>query len=401
MWDRLLTDCNVCTMVPARGDPLGIVRNAAIAISDGRIVRIGKRTDMAGMKVGEIVPMKGLWVTPGLIDCHTHLVFGGTRAREHALRRMGASYEEIALAGGGIASTIAATAAASDEELLRSARRRLHALMAGGCTTVEIKSGYGSDVASELRLLRIAQALATSEPVRIAPTLLALHALPKGADRKAYVAQAVEELVPAVADAQLATSVDGFCEGIGFLPHEIEQLFVAADNHGLRVKLHAEQLSNRGGAKLAARYRALSADHLEHLDALGAEAMAEAGTVAVLLPGAFYALAEKQKPPVQLLRDHGIPIAVATDCNPGTSPLLNPQLAMNMACTLFGLTPEEALAGMTVNAAQALGIDDQVGTLAPGKVADLVAWQIEEPAELGYWMGLPGPERRMLAGADC
>lgn len=401
MWDRLLTDCNICTMVPTRNDPLGVVRGAAIAIADGRIVRVGKRTDMAGMKVGEVVPMNGLWVTPGLIDCHTHLVFGGTRAREHALRRMGASYEEIAKAGGGIASTISATAAASDDELLESGRRRLRALMAGGCTTVEIKSGYGSDVASEMRLLRIAQRLAESEPVRIAPTLLALHALPKGADRKAFVAQAIDELVPAVADAQLATAVDGFCEGIGFLPHEIEQLFVAAENQGLRVKLHAEQLSNRGGAKLAARYHALSADHLEHLDAVGAEAMAAAETVAVLLPGAFYALQEKQKPPVELLRDHGVPIAIATDCNPGTSPLLNPQLAMNMACTLFGLTPEEALAGMTVNAAQALGIDDQVGTIAAGKVADLVAWDISEPAELGYWIGMPGPERRMLAGVDC
>ncbi|WP_114227609.1 MULTISPECIES: imidazolonepropionase [Sphingomonas] len=401
MWDRLLTDCNVCTMIPAKGDPLGIVRNAAIAIADGRIIRIGKRTDMAGMKVGEVVPMNGLWVTPGLIDCHTHLVFGGTRAREHALRRMGASYEEIAEAGGGIASTIAATAAASDEELFTSARRRLRALMAGGCTTVEVKSGYGSDVASELRLLRVAQALAESEPVRIAPTLLALHALPKGADRKAFVAQAIDELVPAVAEARLATSVDGFCEGIGFLPHEIERLFVAAEDHGLRVKLHAEQLSNRGGAKLAARYHALSADHLEHLDEAGAAAMAAADTVAVLLPGAFYALQETHKPPVQLLRDHAIPIAIATDCNPGTSPLLNPQLAMNMACTLFGLTPEEALAGMTVHAAQALGIDDQVGTLAPGKVADLVAWDIAEPAELGYWIGLSGPARRMLAGVDC
>lgn len=401
MWDRLLTDCNICTMVPTRDDPLGIVRGAAIAISDGRIVRIGKRTDMAGMKVGEIVPLNGLWVTPGLIDCHTHLVFGGTRAREHALRRMGASYQEIAEAGGGIASTIAATAAASDEELLTSARRRLHALMAGGCTTVEVKSGYGSDVASELRLLRIAQQLATSEPVRIAPTLLALHALPKGADRKAFVAQAIDELLPAVAEAGLAASVDGFCEGIGFLPHEIERLFVAAEDHGLRVKLHAEQLSNRGGAKLAARYHALSADHLEHLDDAGAAAMAAADTVAVLLPGAFYALQETQKPPVQLLRDHAIPIAIATDCNPGTSPLLNPQLAMNMACTLFGLTPEEALAGMTSNAAQALGIDDQVGTLSPGKVADLVAWDIAEPQELGYWIGHPGPVRRMLAGEDC
>ena len=401
MWDRLLTDCNVCTMVPTRNDPLGIVRSAAIAIADGRVVRIGKRTDMAGMKVGEVVPMHGAWVTPGLIDCHTHLVFGGTRAAEHALRRMGASYEEIAEAGGGIASTIRATRQASDAELLESSRRRLRALMAGGCTTVEIKSGYGSDVPSELRLLQVAQRLAEEEPVRISPTLLALHALPEGADRKRFVRQAVEELVPAVAEAQLATAVDGFCEGIGFLPHEIEQLFVAAEDHGLRVKLHAEQLSNRGGAKLAARYRALSADHLEHLDADGAEAMAEAGTVAVLLPGAFYALGEKQLPPVQLLRDAGVPIAIATDCNPGTSPLLNPQLAMNMACTLFGLSPEEALAGMTVNAAQALGIDDQVGTIAPGKVADLVAWRIEEPAELGYWIGLPGPERRMLAGVDC
>ncbi len=401
MWDRLLTDCNVCTMVPTRNDPLGIVRSAAIAIAGGRIVRIGKRTDMAGMKVGEVVPMHGAWVTPGLIDCHTHLVFGGTRAAEHALRRMGASYEEIAEAGGGIASTIRATRQASDADLLESSRRRLRALMAGGCTTVEIKSGYGSDVRSELRLLQVAQRLAEEEPVRISPTLLALHALPEGADRKQFVRQAVEELIPAAADAQLATAVDGFCEGIGFLPHEIEQLFVAAEDHGLRVKLHAEQLSNRGGAKLAARYKALSADHLEHLDSDGAEAMAEAGTVAVLLPGAFYALNEKQLPPVQLLRDAGVPIAVATDCNPGTSPLLNPQLAMNMACTLFGLSPEEALAGMTVNAAQALGIDDQVGTVAPGKVADLVAWRIDEPAELGYWIGLPGPERRMLAGVDC
>jgi len=401
MWDRLLTDCHVCTMVPTRDDPLGIVRNAAVALAGGRIVRVGKRTDMAGMKVGEVVPMHGAWVTPGLIDCHTHLVFGGTRAAEHALRRMGASYQEIAEAGGGIASTIRATAEASDAQLLESSRRRLRALMAGGCTTVEIKSGYGSDVRSELRLLQVAQRLAEEEPVRISPTLLALHALPEGADRKKFVQQAVEELVPAAADAQLATAVDGFCEGIGFLPHEIEQLFVAAEDHGLRVKLHAEQLSNRGGAKLAARYRALSADHLEHLDSDGADAMAEAGTVAVLLPGAFYALNEKQLPPVQLLRDAGVRIAVATDCNPGTSPLLNPQLAMNMACTLFGLTPEEALAGMTVNAAQALGIDDQVGTVAPGKVADLVAWRIDEPAELGYWIGLAGPERRMLAGVDC
>jgi imidazolonepropionase len=401
MWDRLLIDCHVATMVPTRDDPYGTVLNGAIGIADGKVVRIGKRAELAGFRAAEVVPLGGAWVTPGLIDCHTHLVFGGTRAAEHAMRRAGASYEEIARAGGGIASTVARTREASDEQLLDSARQRLHALMRGGCTTVEVKSGYGLDQQSELRLLQIARQLGHDEPVRISPTLLALHALPKGADRAAFVDMAIEEMIPAAADARLADAVDGFCEGIGFLPHEIERLFEAADAHGLRVKLHAEQLSNRGGAKLAARFGALSADHLEHLDQNGAEAMAEAGTVAVLLPGAFYALAEKQKPPVQLLRDHGVPIAIATDCNPGTSPLLNPTLAMNMACTLFGLSPEEALAGMTINAARALGLERELGSLAPGKVADLCVWHIDEPAELGYWIGLPGPERRIFAGADA
>jgi imidazolonepropionase len=274
-------------------------------------------------------------------------------------------------------------------------------LIAGGCTTVEVKSGYGFDTASEIRLLNTARALSQHEPVRIVPTLLALHALPQGANRTAYVDMVVEEMIPAVARLALADAVDGFCEGIGFLPHEIERMFDAAENHGMRVKLHAEQLSNRGGAKLAARYNALSADHLEYLDEPGVEAIAEAGTVAVLLPGAFYALGETQPPPVQLLRDYGVPIAVASDCNPGTSPLLNPQLVMNMACTLFGLSPEEALAGMTVNAARALGYEDEIGTLAPGMQADLCAWRIGHPAELGYWVGLPGPERRMVAGVDA
>ena len=401
MWDRLLTDCNVCTMLPTRGDPLGIVENAAIAIADGKIVRVGRRADLAGAAVKQIVPLGGAWVTPGLIDCHTHLVFGGTRAHEHALRRAGATYQEIAKAGGGIASTVAATRAASATELFDGARRRLRALIAGGCTTVEIKSGYGFDTASEIRLLNIARALGAQEPVRIFPTLLALHALPAGADRAKFVTMVVDEMIPAVARAGVAAAIDGFCEGIGFLPHEIERLFVAAENHGLRVKLHAEQLSNRGGARLAARFNALSADHLEFLDQAGAEAMAEAGTVAVLLPGAFYALQESQKPPVDLLREHGVPIAIATDCNPGTSPMTNPQLAMNMACTLFGLTPAEALAGMTVNAARALGIDDQLGVVAPGKVADLCAWRIDHPDEFGYWIGMPGPERRLLGGLDA
>ena len=335
MWDRLLVDCHLATMEPGVGEgPLGIVRNAAIAIEDGRILRVGSRTELAGFRAREVVPLGGAWVTPGLVDCHTHLVFGGTRAAEHAMRRAGATYEEIAKAGGGIASTVAATRKASDKELLEQSRRRLHALMAGGCTTVEIKSGYGSDTASELRLLAIAKELAELDDVRIVPTLLALHALPAGADREAFVRDAIDKTIPEAARRKLATSVDAFCETIAFTPAEVERAFTAARAHGLGVRLHAEQLSNQKGAEIAAKYKALSADHLEHLDAAGAKAMARAGTVAVLLPGAFYALQETRKPPVQLLRDTGVPMAVATDCNPGTSPLLNPQLIMNMACTL-------------------------------------------------------------------
>ena len=403
MWDRLLVDCHAATMVPAPGNPLGLLPNAAIGIQDGRIVRVGKRTELAGFRAAEIVPLGGTWVTPGLIDCHTHLVFGGTRATEHAMRRAGATYEDIARAGGGIASTVAATRASGASELIASARRRLRALMAGGCTTVEIKSGYGLDTASEIRLLNTTRALAQSEPVRIVSTLLALHALPpEFADRREdYVDSVIDELIPAVARLGLATSVDAFCEGIAFSLAETERVFEAAARHNLRVKLHAEQLSNRGGARLAAQYDALSADHLEHIDEDGVAAMAAAGTVAVLLPGAFYALQETRKPPIDLLRAYGVRMAVATDCNPGTSPLLSPQLAMNMAATLFGLTPEEALAGMTVHAAAALGMEDDVGTIAPGKSADLCAWAIDDPAELAYWIGLPGPTRRIVAGFDA
>ena len=400
MWDRLLVDCNIATMDARPGDPLGIVTNGAIAIEDGRILRVGKRTELAGFRAKEVVALGGAWVTPGLVDCHTHLVFGGTRAAEHAMRRAGATYEEIAKAGGGIASTVAATRKASDEELLEQSRRRLRALMAGGCTTVEIKSGYGFDTASELRLLETAKELGEQEKVRIVPTLLALHALPKDADREAFVKEATDKLIPEAARRKLATSVDAFCETIAFTPAEVERAFTAARAHGLGVRLHAEQLSNQKGAEIAARYKALSADHLEHLDAAGAKAMARAGTVAVLLPGAFYALNEKTKPPVQLLRDAGVPIAIATDCNPGTSPLLNPQLAMNMGCTLFGLTPEEAIAGMTINAARALGLAHETGSIAAGKAADLCVWRIGELAELGYWVGMPGPERRIYGGID-
>ena len=401
MWDRLITDCHVATMVAAPGNPCGIMINAAIGIADGRIVRVGKRTELAGFRAREVVALGGAWVTPGLVDCHTHLVFGGTRANEHAMRRAGATYEEIARAGGGITSTVAATKAASADELRTSARRRLHALMAGGVTTIEVKSGYGLDLAAEIRMLNAARAIARDVPVRLVTTLLALHALPPGADREAFVTMVADEMIPAVARAGLASSVDAFCESIAFTPAEVERVFTAARAAGLAVRLHAEQLSNQNGAALAARFKALSADHLEHLDAAGARAMAAAGTVAVLLPGAFYALQETKKPPVQLLRDHGVPIALATDCNPGTSPLLSPTLAMNMGCTLFGLSPEEALAGMTINAARALGLAHEVGSLAAGKAADLAVWRIDALAELGYWIGLPGPERRIFAGQDA
>ena len=403
MWDRLLVDCRVATMEPAPGDALGIIDNGAIGIQDGRIVRVGMRTELAGHRAREILPLGGAWVTPGLVDCHTHLIFAGNRADEHAMRRAGASYEEIALAGGGIASTVKKTRDASEAELLAYAAMRLDALMKGGVTTIEIKSGYGLDVEGELRLLRCAKALAASEAVRIVPTLLALHALPpEWKDRRiAYVTKIVDELVPAAAEAGLADAVDAYCDTIAFTPDEVERLFKAAAANGLRIKLHAEQLTNQHGAALAARYKALSADHLEYLDEAGAAAMAAAGTVAVLLPGAFYALQESRRPPVEMLRDHGIPIAVATDCNPGTSPLLSPTLAMNMACTLFGLTPEEALAGMTINAARALGLEKEIGTIAAGKAADLCVWRLENLAELGYWIGLPGPERRFFDGVDA
>jgi imidazolonepropionase len=399
MWDRLLVDCNIATL---EGDGLGVVENGAVGISEGRIVRVGKRTELAGYRAARVDALDGAWVTPGLIDCHTHLVFGGTRADEHAMRRAGASYEEIAKAGGGIASTVARTRDASDEDLLDQSRRRLHALMHGGCTTVEIKSGYGLDPKSEIRLLRIAQQLGENEAVRIVPTVLALHAIPADQqDRRAhYVGEIVDKLIPEVAKSKLATSVDAFCDTIAFTPQEVDRLFKAAAAHGLRVRLHAEQLSNQHGAALAAQYRALSADHLEYLDEAGAKAMAASGTVAVLLPGAFYALQEEKKPPVALLRKHKVPIAIATDCNPGTSPMLSPTLAINMACTLFGLTPEEALAGMTINAARALGLAHETGSLAAGKAADLCVWRIGSLAELGYWVGLPGPERRIFAGLD-
>jgi len=402
MWDRLLVDCNIATMDPSIGAPFGAIENGAIGIQDGRIVRVGRRVELAGYQARKVEPLGGAWVTPGLIDCHTHLVFGGNRAAEHEQRLEGATYEEIARAGGGIVSTVRATRAASLEQLVDESRPRLSALMRGGVTTIEIKSGYGLDIESEVKTLRAARVLAASEPVRIATTLLALHALPPEyrERREDYVRLAINSILPAVTAEDLADAVDAYCEGIGFTPEEVEQFFTAADELGLRVKLHAEQLSNLHGAALAARFHALSADHLEHVDEDGVRAMAAADMVAVLLPGAFHALKETKRPPIDLFRRHNVAMAVATDCNPGTSPVLSPSLMLNFACTLFGLTPEEALAGMTRNAAAALGLQDEVGTISAGKAADLAVWRISRPAELCYWIGLPGPERRIFAGQD-
>ncbi|WP_431872729.1 imidazolonepropionase [Allosphingosinicella sp.] len=401
MWDRLLTDCNIATMDAAVDAPFGAIEDGAIAIQDGRILRVGRRVELAGNRAKSVEPLGGAWVTPGLIDCHTHLVFGGNRAGEYEQRLQGATYEEIATAGGGIVSSVTATREASLESLIEQARPRLRALMQGGATTVEIKSGYGLDTDTELKMLRAAKTLGESEAVRVVPTLLALHALPPEYKerRDEFVRLATEQMIPRVAG--LAQAVDAYCERIGFSQVEVRALFEAATRHGLRVKLHAEQLSNMGGAALAADYRALSADHLEHADEAGIMAMAKAGMVAVLLPGAFYALKETKKPPVDLLRKHKVPMAVATDCNPGTSPVLSPTLMLNMACTLFGLTPEEAVAGMTREAARALALQDEVGTLSAGKAADLCVWRVSRPAELCYWIGLPGPERRVVAGLDA
>ncbi|HEX8655814.1 MAG TPA: imidazolonepropionase [Allosphingosinicella sp.] len=399
MWDLMLVDCNVATMDPAVPAPFGAIENAAVGVVDGRIVAVGRRSEVAGYRAKIVHALGGAWVTPGLIDCHTHLVFGGNRAHEFEQRLAGASYEEIARAGGGIASTVQATRTASLEELVEQARPRLRALMRGGVTTIEVKSGYGLDITTELRMIEAAQALGGSEKVRVVPTLLALHALPPEQGRRDYVDLVTLDLLPRAAELGVR-AVDAYCESIAFTPVEVRRLFEAARGLGLGVRLHAEQLSNTGGAALAAEYGALSADHLEHADEAAIAAMAEAGTVAVLLPGAFYALCETKQPPVDLLRRHNVPMAVATDCNPGTSPVLSPTLMLSMACTLFGLTPEEALAGMTVHAAKALGLEAETGTVTVGKAADLCVWRVSRPAELSYWIGHPGPERRIVAGEE-
>ena len=399
MWDTLLIGGHAATMEPG-GAAYGAVRDAAIGIADGRIAWIGAEADLPGPPetlAGAVERLDGRWITPGLVDCHTHLVFASNRAGEWEKRLNGATYEEIARAGGGILSSVRATRAASQADLTASAQKRLDALMSNGVTTVEVKSGYGLDLDSELKMLRAAGGLTGA---RVRRTLLAAHAVPPEhrENRTAYVDLIVDRIIPAAAEEGLADAVDAFCESIGFTPAEVTRVFEAAEAHGLRVKLHAEQLTDQGGAALAARFRGLSADHLEHLTADGIAAMKAAGTVAVLLPGAFYFLKDKTPPPVQALRDAGVAMAVATDCNPGTSPLTSPLLAMNMGCTLFGLTPEEALAGFTRNAATALDLADEAGTLSVGKSADLAVWNIDEPAELAYWLGAAPLAQRWLAG---
>lgn len=398
--DRLWTNARLATMSPAVRAPYGAVEDGVVATRDGRIVYAGPRGEAPAFESAETIDCEGRWITPGLIDCHTHLVYGGDRAHEFEMRLNGATYEEIARAGGGILSSVKATRAASEDALFASADRRLSELTREGVTTVEIKSGYGLDTESETKVLRVARRIGRERDVTVRTTFLGAHAVPpeyKGRSGE-YAALVAGPMLDAVAAEGLADAVDVFCEGIAFSPEETRQVFAAAKARGLAIKIHAEQLSNLGGAALAAGMGALSADHLEHLDEAGVIAMAEAGTVAVVLPGAFYFLRETVKPPIELLRKHGVPIALATDANPGTSPLTSPLLVLNMGCTLFRLTPEEALAGMTRSAARALGLDDEIGTLDAGKACDLAIWEIERPAELAYRMGFNPLHARIRNG---
>lgn len=386
---QVWTHARVATMAAGAATPYGLLEDGALAVEDGRIAWVGPRAELPAdlLRDALVHDAGGALVTPGLIDCHTHLVYGGDRAREFEARLNGASYEEIARAGGGIVSTVKATREASEAQLLQQSRRRLRALLAEGVTTVEIKSGYGLSLEAEAKCLRVARALGASEGVTVRTTFLGAHALPPefGGRGDDYIAEACRMLAALHAQG-LVDAVDAFCEKIGFSLAQTRRVFEAAQALGLPVKLHAEQLSDSAGAELAASFGALSCDHLEWLGEAGARAMARAGTVAVLLPGAFYFLRETRVPPVDLLRSHGVPLAVSTDCNPGTSPCTSLLLMLNMACTLFRLTPEEALAGVTRNAAKALGLHDR-GVLAPGLRADFVLWDATSPAELSYAMG--------------
>lgn len=391
--------CHVATMAHGK---YSVIEDAAMVTAGSLIEWIGPRSQAPTADYAQVHDLQGAWVTPGLIDCHTHTVFGGNRSGEFEQRLEGVSYAEIAAKGGGIASTVRATRAATEDELFESSRKRLCSLLRDGVTTVEIKSGYGLDLANERKMLRVARRLGEALPVSVRATCLAAHALPpEYKDRAdAYIEHICTEMLPALAAEGLVDAVDAFCEYLAFSPEQVERVFQVAQQLGLPVKLHAEQLSSLHGSSLAARYHALSADHLEFMTEADAIAMAASGTVAVLLPGAFYFLRETQLPPMDALRKHGVKIAIASDLNPGTSPALSVRLMLNMACTLFRMTPEEALAGATQHAATALGMGDTHGSLEVGKVADFVAWQIDRPADLAYWLGGELDKRVVRHGVD-
>ncbi|OJJ10309.1 imidazolonepropionase [Alphaproteobacteria bacterium AO1-B] len=401
MPQRLLTNAKLVTLTET-GDPYGLIEDGVLAIDGETIGYAGPAADLPeAFSVYPNENLNGRLVTPGLIDCHTHVVFGGDRAREFEMRLEGASYEEVARAGGGIVSTVKATRSASEDELLEGALSRVDALIAEGLTGIEIKSGYGLDQETELKMLRVARKVGSLRSITVRTTFLGAHAVP--ADYKdradAYLSEVCLPALDAAHAEGLVDAIDGFCEGIAFSPAQIAKVFDKAKALGLPVKLHAEQLSNLGGTALAASYGALSADHLEYLDEAGVEAMASSGTVAVILPGAFYTLRETQAPPVDLLRRHEVPMALATDCNPGSSPLASLLLTMNMGCTLFCMTSEEALAGVTREAAKALRLTDR-GTLEAGKRADLAIWNVQHPAELSYRIGFNALEKRIFGGAE-
>jgi len=385
-------------LITVDGPGLGVIEDGVIAATDGRIVHVGAAGSADHLQPGQRIDVGGRWISPGLIDCHTHLVYAGNRAGEFEQRLQGVSYADIARAGGGIVSTVRATRAASEADLLAASLPRLDAMLAEGITTLEIKSGYGLTLADETKQLQVARELGRQRAVEIVPTFLGAHAIPPGRKAQEYIDEVCNVMIPAVAAAGLAEAVDVFCENIAFSAAQAEQVFVAAQQHGLAIKIHAEQLSNQHGAALAARHGALSADHIEHLDADGIAAMRRAGTVAVLLPSAFYFTRDTTLPPIAELRAAGVPLALATDSNPGTSPLTSPLLAMNMAATLFRMTVEECIAGFTREAARALGRQDRIGRLAVGLDCNLALWDIEAPADLVYRMGFNPLHARVMRG---
>lgn len=400
-WQTLWTNVNLATMTNG-ANGYASIENGAIAIAKGKIAWLGTQAEVPSFDAAkvEIIDGKGAWLTPGLVDCHTHIIYGGNRANEFEMRLEGKSYEEIANAGGGIVSTVKATRAASEDELFASALKRLTTLHQQGVTTIEIKSGYGLDTDNEIKMLNVASKLGQTLPVTVQKTFLGAHALPIEYKDRAdeYIALVCQEMIPQIAQRKLADAVDVFCEGIGFNLAQTEKVFAAAKAHGLPIKVHAEQLSNLGGTELAAQYQALSSDHIEFLDEAGIVAMKSVDMTAVLLPGAFYFLRETQLPPMDLLRKHGVSMAIATDANPGSSPISSIQLMLHMACTLFRLTPAEALAGVTCHGAKALGLASSKGQLAVGYDADIACWDINQPAELSYQFGVNPLSHLMQAG---